>query len=93
MCCKNVLITTYDAKRFKSDIKFDKILLDAPCSGTGAIMKSLKTIQTWNPNMISKFSRLQKIMLNNALDLLDEKGILVYSTCSLHPEEGEYQIM
>ncbi len=70
-------------------VKFSKILLDAPCSGSGAIRKSLKTIQIWNPNMLIKLSRDQKRLILNAYDSLEENGTLVYSTCSIDPEEDE----
>ena len=70
-------------------VKFDRILLDAPCSGTGAIRKSLKTIDMWNPNAINRLSSYQKGLLINAFDNLNEDGTLVYSTCSVEPEENE----
>jgi NOL1/NOP2/sun family putative RNA methylase len=69
--------------------KFDKILLDVPCSGTGAIRKSPRTIQIWNPGVIKKLSGLQKKLIYTAFNCLKENGILVYSTCSVEPEENE----
>lgn len=69
--------------------QFDKILLDAPCSGTGTIRKSLKTIDIWNINMIHKLADTQKKLASNAINLLKPGGILVYSTCSVEPEEDE----
>lgn len=70
-------------------IEFDKILVDAPCSGTGAIRKSFKTFQIWNPGMISRLSSQQKKLVKNAFNLLKPGGTLVYSTCSVEPEENE----
>jgi tRNA (cytosine49-C5)-methyltransferase len=68
---------------------YDKILLDAPCSGTGAIRKSLKTLQIYNTGMIKKLSYTQKDLIYNSFKILNKGGTLVYSTCSLEPEENE----
>jgi len=84
----NEIITLMEGRFFK-DFKFDKILLDAPCSGTGTIRKSLKTIRMWNPNMITRLTGQQKQLIDNAFNNLKEGGTLVYSTCSLEPEEDE----
>ncbi len=83
----NAVVTLMHGKGIRH--KFDKILLDAPCSGTGAIRKSLKTIEMWNPNAISRLASYQKGLLINAFDNLNEDGTLVYSTCSVEPEENE----
>ena len=84
----NTVITLMHGKRFHK-FQFDKILVDAPCSGTGTIRKSLKTITIWNPHMITKLARQQQELLENAFNNLKEGGELVYSTCSLEPEEDE----
>lgn len=84
----NVLISLMAGKRFYQ-FKFDKILLDAPCSGTGTIRKSLKTIRIWNPLTITKISRDQKELIKRAFENLKDGGEMVYSTCSLEPEEDE----
>ena len=84
----NAVITCSNALAIKN-ILFDKILLDAPCSGTGAIRKSLKTIKIWNPNMCLKLANTQKKLLQHGFDLLKENGTIVYSTCTLEPEENE----
>ena len=84
----NVLITKMHGKRFYQ-FQFDKILLDAPCSGTGTIRKSMKTIRIWNEDMIGKIARQQRELIENAFNNLKEGGELVYSTCSQEPEENE----
>ena len=84
----NCIITLMMGQWFKN-IKFDKILVDAPCSGTGTIRKSFKTLRIWNPNMIRRLAGTQKQLTENAFNNLKENGILVYSTCSLEPEENE----
>lgn len=86
--CLNVITTLSKGYNIK-DLKFDKILVDAPCSATGAIRKSLKTLQMYNPSMIKRLAGAQKKLLANAFNLLKEDGTLVYSTCSLEPDEDE----
>jgi len=73
----------------KTNMKFDKILVDAPCSGEGTLRKSPKTFQMWNPNMIKKIAKTQKRLASAALQILKVDGTLVYSTCTLAPEENE----
>ena len=86
----NAIITLMEGQWFKkSGIEFDKILVDAPCSGTGTIRKSLKTIGIWNPDMVRRLSITQKQLIETGFNLLKENGTLVYSTCSLEPEENE----
>jgi len=86
----NSIITLMEGRYFKnSNITFDRILVDAPCSGTGTIRKSLKTLRIWNPNAIRRLGGQQKQLLETAFEILKNKGTLVYSTCSLEPEEDE----
>jgi NOL1/NOP2/sun family putative RNA methylase len=86
----NCIITLMQGQWFRnSNIEFDKILVDAPCSGTGTIRKSFKTLRIWNPNMIKRLSITQKQLLETAFNILKPNGTLVYSTCSLEPEENE----
>ncbi len=68
---------------------FDKILVDAPCSGTGTIRKSLKTLTQTSDGFIKKLSREQKKLAETAFNLLKPGGTMVYSTCSLEPWENE----
>jgi NOL1/NOP2/sun family putative RNA methylase len=86
----NCIITLMQGQWFKkSNIEFDRILVDAPCSGTGTIRKSLKTLRIWNPNMVKRLSITQKQLIETAFNVLKQNGTLVYSTCSLEPEENE----
>src|SRR3989338_7368301 len=86
----NAIITLMEGQWFKkSGIEFDKVLVDAPCSGTGTIRKSLKTIGIWNPDMVRRLAITQKQIIETAFNLLKENGTMVYSTCSLEPEEDE----
>jgi len=68
---------------------FDKVLVDAPCSGIGTIRKSFKTLEIYNPNISVKFSNVQKRLIISGFNSLKENGTLVYSTCTLEPEENE----
>jgi len=71
------------------NVEADYILLDAPCSGLGAIRR--KPDIKWNRSekMLKKFSVLQKAMLHAASGYLKTGGTLVYSTCTVEPEENE----
>jgi NOL1/NOP2/sun family putative RNA methylase len=73
----------------KSQLRFDKILVDAPCSGEGTLRKSPKTFLMWNPNMIKKIAGTQKRLAEAALRILKVGGTMIYSTCTLAPEENE----
>ena len=81
-----------DAATFSTDEKFDAVLLDAPCSSTGTIRRHPDIPYTKSPKDIEALTALQARLLDNAVTLLKPGGKLVYSTCSLEPEEGEAQI-
>mgnify|MGYP001590192774 CR=1 FL=1 len=68
---------------------FDKILVDAPCSGEGTVRSSPVTYLMWNPKTIKILSRLQKGLLASAIEILKPGGEAVYSTCTHAPEENE----
>ena len=84
----NTIISMRDGWRFKG-FQFDRVLCDAPCSGTGTIRKSFKTLRMWNPNMVKKLSGIQKQLLKTAFANLKVGGMLVYSTCTMEPQENE----
>ncbi|MEM3154607.1 MAG: RsmB/NOP family class I SAM-dependent RNA methyltransferase [Candidatus Woesearchaeota archaeon] len=86
----NHITTLMQGEKFAdAGVMFDKILLDAPCSGTGTIRKSPKTIMMWNPDMIKRLARMQRKLIIAAWKCLKPGGTLVYSTCSTEPEENE----
>jgi NOL1/NOP2/sun family putative RNA methylase len=70
------------------DVLFDKILVDAPCSGTGT-MRTQEEIDKWNLVVPKRMSNEQKSLLHSAFCVLKKGGTMVYSTCSLEPEENE----
>jgi tRNA (cytosine49-C5)-methyltransferase len=73
----------------KSQMRFDKILVDAPCSGEGTLRKSPKTFTMWNVNMIRKIAGVQRNLAEAAIRILKIGGEMIYSTCTLAPEEDE----
>ncbi|PIN68334.1 tRNA methyltransferase, partial [Candidatus Woesearchaeota archaeon CG11_big_fil_rev_8_21_14_0_20_57_5] len=77
----NIIVTQGQGQFIKGE--FDRILVDAPCSGTGAIRKSLKTLLIWNPTMVSRLAKQQQALLARAYAMLRPGGTLVYSTCSV----------
>ena len=81
-----------DAATFSTDEKFDAVLLDAPCSSTGTIRRHPDIPYLKSAKDIEALTALQARLLDNAVTLLKPGGRLVYSTCSLEPEEGEAQI-
>ncbi len=92
--CTNTIITRNDAvqlcqKLAKKRIKFDKVLVDVPCSGEGTLRSSPKTFLMWNIKMINKLSRQQEKISASALGVLKEGGEMIYSTCTHAPEENE----
>ncbi|MEM4326205.1 MAG: NOL1/NOP2/sun family putative RNA methylase [Candidatus Pacearchaeota archaeon] len=90
----NVIITKQNGSKLcmnllKKRIFFDKILVDAPCSGEGTLRTNPKTYKMWNINMIKKLSSIQKNLLFYSIKILKPGGTLVYSTCTHAPEENE----
>jgi NOL1/NOP2/sun family putative RNA methylase len=68
---------------------FDRILIDAPCSAEGTIRKSKAVLSHWGLRNIEKMSRIQKGLLVSGFRGLRPGGTLVYSTCTIAPEENE----
>lgn len=69
---------------------FDKTLLDAPCSMEGRFnTNDPKSYQDWSPNKVKQLSQMQKFLLRSAISCTKVGGIIVYSTCTLSPEENE----
>ncbi len=68
---------------------FDRVLVDAPCSGEGMFRKNPDAAQEWRPELVMACSRRQTEILESAAALLKPGGTLVYSTCTFAPEENE----
>ena len=69
--------------------RFDRILIDAPCSGTGTLAGNPEIKWRLQPSDLSVFQARQRKMIERALPHLQRGGLLVYATCSLEPEENE----
>jgi 16S rRNA (cytosine967-C5)-methyltransferase len=86
----NIPVLTVDATKPLPFIKrFDRILVDAPCSGTGTLSRNPEIKWRLKPEDIPELQARQIAILRNALQLLRPDGLLVYSTCSLEMEENE----
>ena len=81
-----------DATSWSPGRTFDIVLLDAPCTATGTIRRHPDILRLKRPDDVPRMAELQRRMLANAAALVGPGGTLVYSTCSLEPEEGETQI-
>ena len=68
---------------------FDKILVDAPCSGEGMFRKSPAIIKNWEQYGVEYYQKLQREILPSAVKMLKPGGMLLYSTCTFSPEEDE----
>jgi len=83
-------VVTVDATRpLPFDRRFNRILVDAPCSGTGTLARNPEIKWRLRPEDIGDLGRRQAAILRNALDRLAPAGRLVYSTCSVEREENE----
>ncbi|MHA1993471.1 MAG: RsmB/NOP family class I SAM-dependent RNA methyltransferase [Candidatus Hodarchaeales archaeon] len=89
----NTVILNGDARSFPDlNIEVDHILLDAPCTGTGLKLRKNKRLERRVLNDVNRHAQTQREMLEEAWKQLKNHGTIVYSTCSLEPEEGEVQI-
>jgi 16S rRNA (cytosine967-C5)-methyltransferase len=77
------------ARELPFSLRFDNILLDVPCSGTGTLARNPEIKWRLTPGDLIRLSEIQARMLRNALGCLAADGRLVYATCSLEPEENE----
>lgn len=87
----NVVVTNNDFEKVYERYleKFDVIILDAPCSGSGMFRKDDKMIEDWSINKVYKFAEIQKNLILIAYKMLKPGGTLSYSTCSYSKEEDE----
>lgn len=87
---KSVFVMQKDSRLIDDFFKFNQILLDAPCTGTGTITKNDKVQLT--PKFLEKISKRQIDLLNKSINILKPGSTVVYSTCSILKEENEMNI-
>ncbi len=68
---------------------FDRVILDAPCSGEGMFRKNQLAKEDWSEDKVHRLSELQKQLIIDAYRLLKKDGYLIYSTCTFNPLENE----
>ena len=68
---------------------FDKVLVDAPCSGEGMFRRDPQAVAEWSPEHVRACADRQLAILHSAKQAVREGGVLVYSTCTFSPEENE----
>ncbi len=87
----NVALTHFDARVFGRWLpeSFDAILLDAPCSGEGTVRKDQDAMKNWSASSVTDIANTQKDLIESAFYALKPGGILIYSTCTLNPEENQ----
>ena len=87
----NLLITNNDFSLIYQNYlnSFDKIILDAPCSGSGMFRKEDKMMQDWSYQKVLKYAEIQKELILMSYQMLKPGGTMVYSTCSFSYEEDE----
>jgi 16S rRNA (cytosine967-C5)-methyltransferase len=87
------MVLNYDGRKFPDDIeKFDRILLDAPCTGIGALRRRPEVRWRRTLQDLKNLTVLQAELLASASSLLKDGGILAYVTCSSHQAETKFQI-
>jgi len=88
----NATVTSYRGESFPMHTRFDRVLLDAPCSAEGTVRKEPSLRDGATESTIARLSRLQRRLILRSYNLLRPGGVLVYSTCTFAPEENEATI-
>ena len=91
MGCRNAVVTCQDPAGLTEYFPefFDKIIVDAPCSGEGMFRKDQEAREQWSPENVALCAGRQRQILHCAAAMLRPGGMLVYSTCTFAPEEDE----
>lgn len=88
---KNCIITNTDSNNLRKVFTgyFDKVIIDAPCSGQGMFRKDEVAIKDWSYAKVLECQSIQREIIRDGYDMLKNGGILVYSTCTFSKEENE----
>lgn len=89
---KNTIVTNGDPLKFHFASFFDKIILDAPCSGEGMFRKDGEAIASWSMQKVNDCAYIQRQLIDKAYAMLKKDGYLIYSTCTYSLEENEQQV-
>ncbi len=94
MGVKNAVVLNEDTKHLSEHfpVFFDRILVDAPCSGEGMFRKDKDAMEEWSEDNVRMCAERQREILEHAATMLKPGGIMVYSTCTFAPEENEQTI-
>ena len=87
-----IVTNNYPSDYRKAKMRFDVILCDVPCSGEGMFRKDEATIREWSVNNVEKCWRLQREIVADAWQCLNEGGLMIYSTCTFNTKENEENI-
>lgn len=94
MGVRNGVVLNEDTSRIAAALPgfFDRVLVDAPCSGEGMFRKEAAAVTQYSPAIVAQCAALGREILDNAATLLAPGGVLVYSTCTFSPQEDEAQV-
>jgi len=87
----NTIILNDEVSNIAKELEgyFDKVVLDAPCSGEGMFRKNINVNEDWSIEKVNRLSTLQKTLILDAYKLLKKDGLLIYSTCTFNKLEDE----
>ena len=88
----HIVTNNYPRDYRASKMRFDLILCDVPCSGEGMFRKDPATIGEWSPQNVEKCWQLQREIVDDAWQCLNDGGMLIYSTCTFNTKENEENI-
>ncbi len=94
MGVKNAIVTNESPEKLEKAFKgfFDKIIVDAPCSGEGMFRKEPAVVNEWSLSQVEVCANRQRLILESAHKMLAPGGVMVYSTCTFSPEENEMTV-
>ena len=87
-----VTVMRTDARKLDDFFSFDKVLLDAPCSGSGTLTPRARAKAGFSEELVKRSAKTQAALLGKALAVLAPGGTMVYSTCSVLREENEHVV-